>query len=159
MNESSNKFENVLPESMRPFVTIDVFEEPKPADAFLDAFRIATHCIAPVIRDMGLLNVIIGISPFEADIKTGRLLFELKPETIGSTFKGLIFLDCEKISSLKPQIQVACILEEFVHALMNVGDEAFVMQLVARLYDQVVLNSEGKYSAVAQIDLPLIRKP
>ena len=137
---------------MRPFVTIDVLTEPRPVDVFLNAFRTATHIIAPVIRDIKLLNIIIGISPFDIHLKSGKLNFELNPDTIGCTFNGLIFLDCKKISSFQQHpIQVACILEEFIHALMNVSDEALVSRIVVSLYGQVVLDNKGRYSVLAQI--------
>jgi hypothetical protein len=55
-----------------------------------------------------------------------------------------VFLDATKTAPLSEELQVACILEEFAHAIMNIQDEALVSDVVALLYPGVVIR-DGKY--------------
>jgi hypothetical protein len=49
----------------------------------------------------------------------------------------MVFLDCNQIRSYDFKVQVAIILEELVHVLMNVSDEVLVKHIVARLYEGI----------------------
>ena len=61
----------------------------------------------------------------------------------------LIFIDAEKMVRYQKELQVACILEEFAHAIMNINDEQLVSDVVALLYPGVVI-VDGKYRPVVQ---------
>ena len=86
-------------------------------------------------------------SPFKLNIPTGELIYTPRNEVINACLNDMIFVDFNKMIREKQQIQVACILEELVHILMNVSDEKLVMTIVASLYSQVRVTN-GQYQVV-----------
>jgi hypothetical protein len=57
----------------------------------------------------------------------------------------MIYLDINKINLYPPALQVAFILEEFVHGILNVADETLAGKIVEYLYPQIQF-IDGRYS-------------
>ncbi len=86
-------------------------------------------------------------SPFMLNSPTGFLTYEAKEDVINAFLNNIIFIDCNKLMRYNFPLQVACILEELVHALMNVEDEDLVTNIVGLLYSGVKIK-DGKYCAI-----------
>ena len=142
------EIEQGIPESIRPFLAIDAVPIPRSSHSIIEAFWEATKRIEKIIRIRRRTNIILAKAPFIVNLSIGQLVYTPKnKDVINVHVEDIIFLDIEKMLPYRFQIQVACILEEFAHALMNVSDEAVVMHVVALIYDGVrVIN--GKYYAV-----------
>lgn len=83
-------------------------------------------------------------SPDKEDI--GLLKFEMTNGTIGTVVENFIFIDFTRLIPKPLPIQVAIILEELVHALLNVTDHSLTQLIVSSLYPCVELDTQGKYN-------------
>jgi len=96
-------------------------------------------------------------APFRLNLSQGELRYTpTNPQTINVHVEHLVFLDCNKMAGLQRELQVACILEELVHALMHITDESLVSVIVASLYPAVRL-VDGRYTPVSSIQSTNIR--
>jgi len=130
----------------RGFFLVSSAPLPRSMQCVVDAFWEAARRIAPAISVWHRIQVIFATAPFSIKLSNGELRFiPSNPELIGVTIENLVFLDCNRIAPLHPQIQVACVLEELVHALMHIRDESLVSVVVARLYPGVTL-TDGRYT-------------
>lgn len=109
-----------MPQSFRPLV---------------EALWRASARIAPVIRLRKRVILVISGSPWNIDFPgLGTLTVTPKGEAIHLTVEDLIFLDANKVQGYEPSYQEVSILEELVHAFMNVSDEDLVKEIVCKLY-------------------------
>ncbi|MBU1298413.1 MAG: hypothetical protein KKG06_00650 [Bacteroidetes bacterium] len=140
------EIEEGIPQSIRPFIAIDALPLPRACSTIIEAFWQATTCIERAIdkRVRNRINVIFAKAPFTLNLTNGQLVYTPNNEVINVCFEHIVFLDCEKMSNFKFPIQVACILEELVHAFMNISDEPLVTKLVGLLYEGVRI-ADGKY--------------
>ncbi len=138
--------ENGVPVSIRTFIAVDALPLPQTFHSVIEAFWEATKCIEPAIRTRihGRINVVFAKAPFTLNLSNGQLVYTPNEEVINVCFEHIVFLDCEKMMKYKFPIQVACILEELVHAFMNISDEALVTNVVGLLYKGVTI-LDGKY--------------
>lgn len=104
----------------------------------------ATQKINSVVRVRKRIYVLFATAPFKLKLPNGDLQYTPRNDAINVCVEDMIFLDCNKMISYPFSLKVACILEEFVHALMNITDEALVSKVVAELYSDIKL-IDGKY--------------
>jgi len=141
MSDVSNK----IPERLKGFINIcadqSSLSQPEISDALIEALSIIDQklCLSQKC------NIFISESPFTIPLESGTIIYQLKPDGIGSTFENLIFLDVGKLSGCKYEGKVVCILEEFVHCLMQVRDEILTSQIVSLLYPKVSSSPDGTY--------------
>jgi hypothetical protein len=155
---SEKEILNGLPEPIRYFLAIGTCRMPRSLEPVIKAFWAAANIINSVTHTKRRIHVLFGQAPFVINLKTGELRYTPNGEVIHATIEDFIFLDCIKTHHLPFQIQVACILEEFVHALMQISDENLTTQIVAWLYDGVRI-VDGKYSPVIKTDHTLADEP
>ncbi len=137
---------SVTPEPMRSFLVVDGLPFPRSYECIVRAFREAAEEINPVVSIGHRFGVIFSKAPFVLNLANSKFTYEPKRrEIINFHVENTILLDCEKMMRYPFPIQVACILEELVHVLMNVSDESFVTEVVGLLYQGVSI-VEGKYS-------------
>lgn len=133
-----------VPEPLRHFIAIDSLPLPMSYKSIVEAFWMATKKINPVVCARKRIYVLLATAPFRVKLPNGDLQYTPNPDVINARIEDMVFLDCNKMITRPFSIQVACILEEFVHAFMNVTDEALASNIVAELYDGIKL-SDGKY--------------
>jgi len=135
-----------LPAELRPFVGIQSEPLHRSFTSIIEAFWLAARRINKVTRIRRPIFVYFGKAPFILDLSLGELRYTPKSdELINAYVEETIFLDCEKMMRYPFPIQVACILEEFVHAIMSVEDEGLVTQVVGWLYEDIVI-VDGRYT-------------
>lgn len=134
-----------IQQDLQPFWGVTSCPVPETHTETIKALIKAIELICKKTKIDKKYHVIISKSPFTVPLSGGKLIYEAKPETINATIDHIIFLDLEKLYNHKYQIKVACILEEFVHAVMNVQDECLTSQIVSFLYPEIQLNHLGQY--------------
>ncbi|WP_020395712.1 hypothetical protein [Thiolinea disciformis] len=110
-----------------------------------EAFWKATAVIAPAMWFSHPIHVIFASAPFSLNLNNGELIYTPSLGVINAHVEHIVFLDYNKMANFFPDIQVACILEELVHALMHISDEHLVSVVVSELYPAITW-SDGKYS-------------
>ena len=145
---TESDFNESVPLSLKPYIHVASLLLPSQFAPFLDAFRIAVKCIEPRTRVVRPLEIIIGKAPFELRLGNGNLRYTPKNDQVINVNidDRMIFLDAEKMMRYPKELQVACILEEFAHTIMNISDETFVSHVVALMYEGVTV-IDGKYHA------------
>lgn len=124
-----------LPEEIRPFLIVEAAPLPQSFRPLVEALWRASARIAPVIRLRKRVILAISGSPWNIDFPgLGTLTVTPKGEVIHLTVEDLIFLDANKMQGYDPSYQEVSILEELVHAFMNVSDEDLVKEIVCQLY-------------------------
>lgn len=109
----------------------------------IEAFWEAVRHFAPAVRKGRIAHVVFGEAPFHLSMPSGTLSFSPPPQVINAAIEHLIFLDIRKMLPLPRGLQVACIVEEFVHAIMHVSDERITSHVVALLYPGIsVVNDQ-----------------
>lgn len=137
-----------VPEPLRSFIAIDSLPLLYSFKPIVEAFWIAASKINRVLRIRKRVYVLFGKAPFILNLSNGEFRYTPKDKSIINVhLEDIILLDCEKMMRYKPQIQVACILEELVHVFMSVSNETLVSQVVALLYDGVEF-IDGQYHPV-----------
>jgi len=131
-----------IPENIKSFIRVESNPLPEPQIINIKAFWEACNIISKYVEITKVITVIIGTSKFIIDFNGGNLEYIQKPSAIHTTmFKSLIFLNFEKMpinpSQMLFENRVASILEEFVHALMNINNEDLAHRIVALIYEKV----------------------
>ena len=134
----------ILPQNRR-FFQVTAGPIPRSMIGLIEAFWKAITAISPAVRFTRSVHVIFGTAPFSLALGSGELRYTPKDDVLNVCIEHIIFLDCNKMIGLHPDIQVACILEELAHGLMSISDEHLVSVVVATLYP-VITWSDGKYS-------------
>ena len=133
-----------ITERFRPFCSVESQELPDFAMPIIKSFWHATRLISAVLDFRYVVRVFIGVDPFTLNIQRQVMKLELSPETIAVNLHNFIFLDCNKLIGIEDPSRTAAILEEFVHAFMNVKDEDITSRFVAILFDEIQFIN-GKY--------------
>jgi len=134
-----------IDESYRPFLKVATATLLRPCMPVVEALWQAVRLVAPAIRFVQPVHVLLSRAPFEVPLSNGTLMFNPRPGVINVAMENIIFLDVLKIIQYPREIQIATIVEEFVHALMHVTDEELTSHIVALLYPGVrVVN--GQYT-------------
>lgn len=139
-------FNDAVPASLRAYVHVASIPLPGVCIGLLDAFRTAMSSLENKVRVVRPLEVIVAKAPFNIVLGNGTLTYTPKTKDVINVHidDRIILLDAEKMLPLPKALQVACILEEFAHAIMNISDEGLVSDVVALLYHGVVI-VDGKY--------------
>jgi hypothetical protein len=124
----------------------------------IQAFWAAVSAILPSIRLTNPVHVIFAKSPFSIDLGNSNFTFTINGDTVNMHMDNFVFIDVVKTSAYTRNLQVAAILEELVHAMMNIPDEVLVKHVVARLYPGVGLTN-GPDGQLAYTDLDLSPTP
>lgn len=114
----------------------------------IQAFWEAVRVFSPAARLSSPAQVILATRPFRITLGSGTLEYHPKDEVINAAIEHFVFLDVGRLLQLRHELRVACIVEEFVHALMHVSDERLTSMIVAHLYPGVVL-VDGRYASIA----------
>lgn len=144
-----NGIPNIIPDKFRQFLVIAHYDLPPQFNSISFATKEALVAIEPHIRINKKYKIFIGKSPFEIPTNPGMMIFHLPEEFVCSVFDDYIFLDYSQIAIYPFPEQVAHILEEFVHALMNVVDEVFVKNIVRYLLYPRIDIVDGKYQSAS----------
>ena len=146
----ASEFTTVIPDDWKPFVKVLVAPLPRDFEPILAASQHTIDALNGKVRIRRPVHVLFAKAPFKINLGNGVLTYVPKKQEIINVHIEdlLIFLDCEKMIKLPMQLQVACILEEFVHTLMNVSDESLVSSIVALLYGEVRI-VDGRYQIAA----------
>lgn len=142
---TDNEIEAGIPPEHRRFFQVSSLPIPRSMIGLIEAFWKAVAAIAPAVKFTRSVHVIFATAPFSLTLGNGELRYTPNSDVINVCIEHIIFLDCNKMSGLHPDIQVACILEELAHGLMSISDEHLVSVVVATLYPSVTW-SDGKYS-------------
>lgn len=145
---TAEEIEGGIAAEHRNLFTITSAPLPRGMFRIVEAFWVAYAAIAPATGFMHRVHIIFATAPFSLNLANGELRYTPhNPETIGTHVHGLVFLDCNNLLPLAYEHQVACILEELVHAFMHIRDENLVSVVVASLYSGVQWIG-GKYVIV-----------
>lgn len=132
-------------DELRPYLMVESIALPRQYFTIIESFWRAADIISGTVRIPVKTNVVFATSPFRLNMPTGKLVYETRPDVINACLNGIVFLNCNKMAPLSPALQIACILEELVHMLMNVTDEDLATQIVGWLHDDIDV-VDGKYT-------------
>ena len=144
---------NIIPNEFRNLITINQSLVPSESSDVLLALKEALEIIRPKIRVNKRYCIFIDKFPVKIPVPPdgGHIIYspsEKEKEYIGFVYDDNIFIDYSQILIYPFHVQVALILEELVHALMNVTDEIFVKEIVCYLCPGIVsVNGEYYYAS------------
>lgn len=145
----ANDIKNMIPIEYQPFFKIIskplISDAEKVADSFIKAIKI----FAPNVRLVIPHVVFIGWTPFKCEIDAFEMEFRPKENVINFVAGDYVFIDASKIYSLPAELQIASIIEELVHAYMNVANEDLTKLIVCDIYDRVSF-VDGRYVIVSR---------
>jgi len=137
--------EALIPDNLRELFLISSIPLPKPHFDTVEALIESLKIISMKLKINKKYHLVIAKFPFRIPLSAGTLTYETKGSTINTLIENIMFFDFEKLYQYKHQIKIACILEEFVHALMNVQDELLTSHIVCLLYTDISCNDQGQY--------------
>lgn len=137
-----------IDEKYRPFLNVAIAELRRPAMPVVEALWEAVRLVAPAVRLIHPIHVLLSKAPFVVPLSNGTLTFSPRDGVINVAIENLVFLDVVKIISYPHEIRVASIVEELVHALMQVADEGLTSHIVALIYSGVVVVN-GQYTVAS----------
>ena len=85
----------------------------------------------------------------ECEIDAFEMEFRPKENVINFVAGDYVFIDASKIYSLPEELQIVSIIEELVHAYMNVANEDLTKLIVCDIYDRVSF-VDGRYVIVSR---------
>ena len=142
---SIQQIKESIPESLRPFIRISQSSLSPACLPVICALSEASKIIENIMFTPKCVDLIFGSTNFTVNMATsGKFIYTISGDVINAYFKDMIFIDCDKMLKYPPQIQIVCILEEFVHAFLNVANENLAIGIVALLYDKVKIEN-GQY--------------
>ena len=131
------EIQNGLPDEIRPFLSVEAAPLPESFRPLVEALWRAAGKIAPAIRLCKRVVIVITSSPWNVEFPNiGRLTLTPIGDAVHLTVEDIIFIDANKMQPYDPSYKEVSILEELVHAFMNVSDEALVKQIVCELYNE-----------------------
>jgi hypothetical protein len=145
---TASEIEAGIPEKYRCYFLVSAADLSRQCQPVVESFWEAVRVFAPAARLSCPAQIIIAARPFRITLGSGVLEYHPRHETINATVEHFVFLDVARLMPLQKHLQVACILEEFVHALMHVSDEGLTSLIVTHLYHGVVL-VHGRYTPAA----------
>jgi hypothetical protein len=141
---------HIIPAHLQPYFELRHNEIPVDHLSIFNSIAEALTAIDGRININKKYTIILDKSPFELSVcGTNELTCKTDNDTICLVVGDMIFLDYLKLSSRPPQEKIAIILEELVHAVMNVADETLVKEIVCLLYPQASHNKARGYHPAA----------
>jgi hypothetical protein len=134
---STADMEKGISEKDRKYFLISVGPINDRAQPVIDAFWEAIKIFSAVARYARPAHIFLAAAPFEISLPSGKLTFQPNSGVLHVAIENMIFIDVNHMFSHANSIRIACFLEEFVHAHMNVADETLAANIVASIYDKV----------------------
>ena len=134
---SVKDIESGIPEKARGHILVDAAVLSEGAWPVIHAFWKAMAALLPSLRLTMPVHVFFATTPFEVTLPNAKFTFALGVGAINMHMNNLVFIDVPRVAAYPMDLQVAAILEEFVHAMMNIPDEVLVKHVVAHLYPRV----------------------
>ena len=134
-----------IKEIYRPFFLIGSASFNPQVKPVIESLWEAIDIFAPKIKLGKPVHVLLATSPFKVDKENFAMSFESKGDVINFVVESFIFLDAIKMFGYPKELQIASIIEEFVHAFMNVSDEELVKFIVRDIYPKISV-VDGCYS-------------
>ena len=137
-----------IPENIRPFFRLKYCEGTKLDQKTLHALVKAILIFSSHVNVSKKCTIFIGNSPFRFNIDScGSFSYKQKPESMATTITdhNIIFLNFHILSRLTSEVCVASILEEFVHAFLDVPGHPLANRIVLLLYPEVTIDDRGEY--------------
>lgn len=135
---------------MQPYIKL-IYGDASPSYPLwlINSIGEAAQAIVPAIRAPHQIQVVLGRASHQVSLQTkGHIVVTPNPDVIGMELGGIVFLNIDALERLCHQDRVASILEEFVHAWMNMADYGdLITVVVAELYHGVTVVN-GQWSAV-----------
>lgn len=128
-----------VPEALRSFFLITCEPLSRKAAPVIGSIWEAIKIFAPKIKLVRPMHIVIGVSPFKVEQENFCFSFSSKGLVINSVLETFIFLDVDKMFCYSKELQIATVLEEFVHGFMNVVDEELTKRIVCSFYSEVIL--------------------
>lgn len=142
---TASEIESGIPQQYRCYFLVSSANLNRECLPVVESLWEAVRAFAPAARLSSPTQIVLDTRPFRITLNSGVLEYHPREETISAAIEHFVFLDVGRLLPLQRSLQVACIVEEFVHALMHVGDEKLVSLIVAHLYRGVVLVN-GRYT-------------
>jgi hypothetical protein len=133
------EIESGLPDKVRGHLLVEaatLFEGARPV---IQSFWMAVGAILPSVRLTTPVHVLFSTNPFDVNLGNSRFTFTCNGAAVNMHMENFIFIDTVKTAAYPRNLQVAAILEELVHAMMNISDEVLVKHVVAHLFPGVRL--------------------
>lgn len=137
--------EYAIPAHLRNLLVIACCNVPSQHQEVAHALKEAISIIDAHVRVTKRYTIFIGTSPFKYHDGEGGIVFHLPKELTCCVVDDYIYLDLLRLAPYHYSVKVAMVLEELVHALMNVTDEIFVKEIVCHLFPSVYLTKKGHY--------------
>ena len=140
-----------IPDKFKGFLVIARFDVPDESISVAFAINKALETIESYVRINKLYKIFVGTFPFKIPVPPDNGNFIFTPsdqpnDYVCAVYDNYIFVDYSQVLIYSPPVQVAHILEEFVHALMNVADEVFAKNIVCHLLrPHIDLDEQGRY--------------
>jgi len=142
------EIESGLPDKAQGHLLIEAATLLEGARPVIQSFWLAVGAILPSVRLTTPVHVIFATSPFDLNLGNCRFTFTFNEAAVNMHMDNFIFIDVVKTAAYPRNLQVASILEELVHAMMNISDEILVKHVVANLFPGVrLVNGPGNEPA------------
>jgi hypothetical protein len=144
-----------IPQNVRPFFRLKYCSGTKLGQKALDALIKAILIFSGHVNVSKKCTIFIGNSPFHFDIRScGSFSYEQNPEVMATTIleHNIVFLDFQILSRVSPEVCVASILEEFVHAFLDVPGHPLANHIVCLLYPEVTIDDRNEYQVCAPLN-------
>ena len=137
-----------IPGDIRPFIRIKYCEGTKVAERTSKALVKAIQIFIEHVNVSKKCTVFIGHSPFIFKAEpVGSFIYTHNDGIMASAIEGnIIFLDFHILATLpNDSVRVAYILEELVHAFLDVPGHPLANKIVCLFYSKVELNHREEY--------------
>jgi hypothetical protein len=137
MTENKNIIKKI-PSRIRPFLKVYTGALAHD-DPVIDALITAIKILNGKIRIDKIYHIFVGHSPFSLPTP-GEFTYKMESTTAGIVIEHFIFIDFVLLIPYPSFLKVAVILEELVHALLNVTNHPLARQIVSLFYPVVTWN-------------------
>lgn len=135
---SNDELKALIPDSLRMHFAIEGTMLPIEFRPCLQSVSIALRCIEGKLDFHVIPTISIVLNNGDDFVFTrgvGTISVKLSPSTAHAHFKNLCLINLAHLQTINVPFQVSCILEEIVHASMNVKSETLVGHVVCMLYE------------------------
>lgn len=140
---TSEQIYQFLPPNLRSFFLIEssLTSNASPVQQSIQAFAEAVRLLFSVASPTKVVTVVFAGREVTIEISAAEFTHKLIPPTFHLTLNHhTIYLDVVSAIQYNYEEQVACYLEELVHAFMNTSDEMLTHKIVELLYPKVTFN-------------------
>ena len=149
LTDMKERIESGIDSELKAYCLIGVPHMAEQVMPVVESFWKATRIIRPAINIERIVRVVFGVSPITINAGAHKLSIELSDNSVAACIHGIVVLDCTRLLKYGQRHQIAIILEELVHAYMNVKDELLASEIVAKLYDGVEFRN-GQYFQIQE---------